>query len=204
MKKKKQEEFSMEEQKVEEPILNEETDLEIDPESEIIEEEKKQEQDENITEELKKEIEKLNNEKNELIEKVKYAQAELVSYRMRKDEETQSLLKYCNQDLITEILPIIDNFENALKLASKSDNPEISKYLTGFQMMYQNLLSILNKYGVEVINRPGEIFDSKLEQALVADNNPELGDEVIIDVLQKGYKLKDRVIRPASVKINQL
>jgi len=204
MKKKKTEEFSMEEQKIEEPILNEQTDQEIDPESAIIEEEKQQEQVDNVTEELKKEIEKLNNEKNELIEKVKYAQAELVSYRMRKDEETQSLLKYSNQDIITEILPIIDNFENALKLASKSENPEISKYLTGFQMMYQNLLSILNKYGVEVINRPGEIFDSKLEQALVAENNPELGDEVIIDVLQKGYKLKDRVIRPASVKINQL
>jgi len=70
--------------------------------------------------------------------------------------------------------------------------------------MYQNLLSILNKYGVEVIDRNGQVFDSKLEQALVAENHPEMEDDIVIEVLQKGYKLKDRVIRPASVKINQL
>jgi len=123
---------------------------------------------------------------------------------MRKDEETASLLKYANQDIITEILPLVDNFENAIKLASTSNNPEISKYLTGFQLMYQNLVGILNKYGVEEINNVGQVFDSKLEQALVAENDPTKPDEIVLEVLQKGYKLKDRVIRPASVKINQI
>ena len=137
------------------------------------------------------------------MEKIKYSQAELVSYRMRKDEETASMLKYANQDLITEIIPLVDNFERALTLAKKNDNPEFTKYVDGFQMMYTSLLSILTKYGVEEINRPGEVFDSKLEQAMVAESHPEIGDEVILEVLQKGYKLKDRVIRPASVKINQ-
>lgn len=155
-------------------------------------------------EELNKQIEKLQNENKDLVEKIKYSQAELVSYRMRKDEETANMLKYANQDLITELLPVVDNFERALNLASKNDNPEFSKYLSGFQMMYTNLLSILNKYGVEVIDRPGEVFDSKLEQAMVAESHPDVGDEVILEVLQKGYKLKDRVIRPASVKINQI
>ena len=70
-------------------------------------------------------------------------------------------------------------------------------------MMYTNLLAVLSKFGVEPIERTGQIFDSSLEQALVAENNPDLEDEVVIEVLQKGYKLKDRVIRPASVKINQ-
>lgn len=152
---------------------------------------------------LQKQVDSLEKEKLELIEKIKLSQAELINYRKRKDEETTSLLKYANQDIITELLQIIDNFESAIKLASKSENPEVAKYLTGFQMMHTNLLSILNKYGVEVIERTGLVFDSNLEQALVAENNPELEDDIVIEVLQKGYKLKDRVIRPASVKVNQ-
>ncbi|MBP5678440.1 MAG: nucleotide exchange factor GrpE [Bacilli bacterium] len=143
-------------------------------------------------------------EKEELIEKIKYSQAELVSYRMRKDEETQSLLKYASQDLISELIPLIDNFESAIKLASQSNNPEVTKYLTGFQLMYQNFVSILQKYGVEEINRVGQVYDPKLEQAMVAENHPDQPDEIVLEVLQKGYKLKDRVIRPASVKINQI
>lgn len=153
--------------------------------------------------ELQKKVDSLEKEKLDLIEKIKLSQAELINYRKRKDEETASLLKFANQDLIIELLQIVDNFESAIKLASKSDNPEVTKYLTGFQMMHANFLAILNKYGVEVIDRPGEVFDSNLEQALVAENNPELEDDIVIEVLQKGYKLKDRVIRPASVKVNQ-
>ena len=70
-------------------------------------------------------------------------------------------------------------------------------------MMYENLKVILKNYGVEEINRVGEVFDPNLEQALLTEVREDLEDEVIIEVLQKGYKLKDRVIRPASVKINQ-
>ena len=153
---------------------------------------------------LTEQVNKLQKEKEELIEQIKYSQAELVSYRMRKGEETQNLLKYASQDLISELIPLIDNFERAIKLASSSNNEEVSKYLTGFQMMYTSYVDILKKYGVEEINRVGEVFDSKLEQAMVAESNPDYPDEVVLEVLQKGYKLKDRVIRPASVKINQL
>ena len=153
---------------------------------------------------LTDQVNSLLKEKEELIEQVKYAKAEQVSYRMRKDEETASLLKYASQDLISELIVIIDNFESAIKLASGSNNPEVSKYLTGIQLMYQNFVGILHKYGVEEINRVGEVFDSKLEQAMVAESDPSKPDEVVLEVLQKGYKLKDRVIRPASVKINQL
>ena len=153
---------------------------------------------------LSEQLVKMEAEKEELIEKIKYSQAELVNYRMRKDEETANLLKYASQDLISELVPLIDNFESAIKLASKSDNPEVAKYLTGFQLMYNSYINILQKYGVEEINRVGQVFDPKLEQAMVAENHPEMEDEIVLEVLQKGYKLKDRVIRPASVKINQL
>ena len=153
---------------------------------------------------LTEQVAQLTKEKDELIEKIKYSQAELVSYRMRKDEETANLLKFASQDLITELIPLIDNFESAIKLASGSNNPDISKYLTGFQLMYTSFVEILKKYGVEEINRVGQVYDPKLEQAMVASNDPSQPDDIVLEVLQKGYKLKDRVIRPASVRINQI
>lgn len=152
---------------------------------------------------LVEEINRLTLANNELVEKVKLAQAELVNYRRRKDEETQSLLKYANQDLILELIQVVDNFERAIKLDDNNLTDELSKFLVGFKMMYANLTDILKKFGVEEISRQGQIFDPSLEQALVVDSVDEYEDEVVLEVLLKGYKLKDRVIRPASVKINQ-
>jgi len=152
---------------------------------------------------LKEEINSLQEENKKLVEKVKLAQAELINYRHRKDEETQGLLKYANQELILELIPIVDNFERAIKQADNNTSEEFLKFITGIKMMYANLTEVLKKFGVEEINRVGEIFDPKQEQALLTDTVEELEDEVVIEVLLKGYKLKDRVIRPASVKINQ-
>ncbi len=147
---------------------------------------------------------KLKEEENKsLLEKVKLAQAELINYRKRKDEETQNMMKYANQDLIMELILVVDNFERAIKLDDNDLTDELSKFLAGFKMMYANLVDILKKFGVEEINRVGEKFDPTLEQALMTDSIPEMEDEIVIEVLLKGYKLKDRVIRPASVKINQ-
>lgn len=153
--------------------------------------------------ELAKEIARLTEENSNLVEKVKLAQAELINYRKRKDEETQSLLKYANQDLILEIIPVVDNFERAIKLDDNNLTDDISKFLAGFKMMYASLTETLTRYGVEEINRVGQIFDPAQEQALLTDCVEDKEDEVVLEVLLKGYKLKDRVIRPASVKINQ-
>ena len=97
----------------------------------------------------------------------------------------------------------VDNFERAIKLDDNNLTDELSKFLVGFKMIYSSLSGILKTYGVEEISRQGEIFDPNLEQALLTDRVEELENEAVIEVLQKGYKLKDRVIRPASVKINQ-
>lgn len=142
-------------------------------------------------------------EKKQLTEKVKLAQAELVNYRKRKDEETATMLKYANADLILELIPTIDNFERAIAQAEKSENTEIKKFMTGINLIYQGIQNTLTKFGVEVINRVGQEYDPNLEQALCTDCVEEQEDEVVLEVLQKGYKLKDRVIRAASVKINQ-
>ncbi len=156
-----------------------------------------------IIDELNAKIINITKEKEELINKVKLAQADLVNYRVRKDEETANQLKYANKDLILELLPIVDNFERAIGNEKSDTTDEMKKYYDGIHMIYNGLKDALKKFGVEEINRVGEVFDPNLEQAILAENVPDKEDEIVLEVLQKGYKLKDRVIRPASVKINQ-
>lgn len=172
--------------------------------TEILEEEHfKQPEEKSDTSKYEEQIKKLQEENKQLTEKVKLTQAELINYRKRKDEEVQTLLKYANVDIVSEILNVVDNFERAITHANDSENAELKKYNDGINMIYTNLKSILNKFGVEEINRVGEVFNPNEEQALLTDSVEDKEDEVVLEVLQKGYKLKDRVIRPASVKINQ-
>ena len=170
-----------------------------------VKKDKKKKKDSKLKEEiksLKEEIEQLKNDNQSLIDKVKLAQAENVNYRKRKDEETANTLKFANQDLITELINVVDNFERAIKLDDTDLTDKLSKFLDGFKMMYANVMEILKKFGVEEINRVGEVFDPTLEQAVMTDNIPEMDDDVVTEVLLKGYKLHGRVIRPASVKVN--
>ena len=112
------------------------------------------------------------------------------------------MLKFANQDLITELINVADNFERAIKLDDNDLTDELSKFLDGFKMMYANLMEILKKFGVEEINHVGEVFNPNEEQALMTDSIEEMDDDVVTEVLLKGYKLNGRVIRPASVKVN--
>ena len=172
--------------------------------TEILEEEHfKQPEEKSDTSKYEEQIKKLQEENKQLTDKIKLTQAELINYRKRKDEEVQTLLKYANVDIVSEILNVVDNFERAITHANDSENAELKKYNDGINMIYTNLKSILNKFGVEEINRVGEVFNPNEEQALLTDSVEDKEDEVVLEVLQKGYKLKDRVIRPASVKINQ-
>ena len=152
--------------------------------------------------ELLEEYNKLLEENNSLIEKIKLKEADLINYRKRKDEEVANMLKYANEDLIKELIGVVDNFERAISLDDDNLTDELSKFLSGFKIMYSTLVSILNKFGVEEINRVGQIFDPNLEEALMTDKVEDKDNEVVLDVLLKGYKLKDKVIRPASVKVN--
>lgn len=151
----------------------------------------------------KEQIEKLQEVNNELLEKLKYAQAEMINYRKRKDEEVLEFKKFCNKDLITELIPLVDNFERAIKLDDNDLTDELSKFLDGFKMMYSSLVEILKKFGVEEINNVGKPFNSLEEEALMTDNIKDMDDDVVTEVLLKGYKLNGRVIRPASVKVNK-
>lgn len=132
------------------------------------------------------------------------AQAELVNYRKRKDAEVSDLLKYANADFAKELIVVVDNFERAIKMSLESNSEDLKKYMEGYNLTYKNLISILNKFEIREINRLGEKFDPNLEQALLTDHDESKDDDVVTEVLLKGYMLKDRVIRPASVKVNNL
>ncbi len=145
---------------------------------------------------LKNTIENLEN-------KVKESKAELINYRKRKDEEVINRLKFANQDLILEIIPVLDNFERAIKLSNSKDE-SLSKFLDGFKLTYNSLLDTLKRYGVEEIPAEGQVFDPNMHQAMLVEQNNEKENNIVLEVLIKGYTLNGRVIRPASVKVNKL
>ncbi len=153
---------------------------------------------------LSQKIETLTKENEELVNKIKYTQAELINYRRRKDEEIAQKEKYCNQGIISDLLPVIDNFERAIKYDDNNIEDEFSKFLSGFKIMFSDLNNILVRNGVSAINRVGEEFNPKLEQALLTDKVEGKKDDEVLEVLLKGYMLHDRVIRPATVKINKI
>ncbi|MDD2238290.1 MAG: nucleotide exchange factor GrpE [Bacilli bacterium] len=136
-------------------------------------------------------------------EKALRAQAEMLNYRKRKDDEVSQLFKYANEDLILSLLPIVDNFERAIKLDDNDLTDELSKFLSGFKMIYGNLITILNNNHVMEIETQGQEFDPNMHQAIITEKDENKPAGVILEVLQKGYKYKDKILRPAMVKVNE-
>ena len=155
-------------------------------------------------EKLKEEIASKDKEIDEYKEKIRYHQAELINYRKRKEDEVTNRLKYANWDLISELILILDNFERAIRLDDNNLTDELSKFLKGFKMMYASFDDVLKKYGLEEIDVSHKEFDPNTMEALMTDNDKNFKDGEVLEVLLKGYRLKDRVIRPASVRVNKL
>lgn len=147
--------------------------------------------------------EKLNQEISSLKEALLRNQAELQNYKRRKDEEAEKVLKYKNEDLIKELLSVVDNFERAIKMDDNDLSDEVSKFLAGFKLIYTNTINILTKYDVKEINAEGVEFDPSYHHAVLTDHDENKPAGVVLEVLQKGYLYKDRVIRPAMVKVNE-
>ena len=152
---------------------------------------------------LDKKIEELELKIKSLEEQNLREKAESINFRRRKEEETARILKFCNEDLIKDVLPTIDNFERAIKMDDDNLEDEVSKFLAGVKMIYCNLIGILEKYGVKAIDGANKPFDPTYHQAVMMEHVDGLEQGIVIEVLQKGYLLKDRVIRPAMVKVSE-
>lgn len=168
-------------------------------EEEIKQENKKEKKDHKNKD--KKLIEELQNQIAILNDKNMRVTAEMLNTVRRKDEETSRLLKYSNESLILEILPIIDNFERALSIKSQSE--DVINYQKGMEMIYSGLINILNKFEVKEIDALNKEFDPTVHQAVMTDEKEGVKENIVIEVMQKGYTYKDKVIRPAMVKVSK-
>lgn len=151
-------------------------------------------------------IAKLNeayNKISELEDKLIRKDADMVNYRRRKEEEVNKMLKFCNEDMIKEILPIIDNFERAIKEDDTNLTEAEKNYLTGFKMIYSHLMNVMEKFDVKPIDGSDKPFDPVYHNAIMLEKREGVASGMVIEVLQKGYLLKDKVIRTAMVRVSE-
>ncbi|TLS39348.1 nucleotide exchange factor GrpE [Pseudalkalibacillus caeni] len=155
--------------------------------------------EDNITPE-QEEIAHLTEQLNELENRMVRTQADYDNFRRRTREEKAASAKYRSQSLVEEILPVLDNFERAF--AVQGEGESYNSLLQGMEMVYRQLKDALLKEGVEEIDAVGQPFDPHKHQAVMQVETNEYESDVVAEVLQKGYMLKDKVIRPAMVKVS--
>lgn len=173
--------------------MKEEKDKKVEP--------KKEKKDKSQEEILKyqEEIIKLQEELGAEKEKSMRVQAEMMNFKRRKEDEVASMYKYANEDILKKLLLIKDNFERALAYETE-ENKEIFK---GFNMIYSNIIGILNDNEVSEIEALDMEFDPNVHQAVLTEKREGVKEGIVIEVLQKGYKYKDRVLRPSMVKVSE-
>ena len=149
-----------------------------------------------------KELEEAKKTIMDLQTKLMYAQADSINYRKRKDEETANMLKYANQDLLLDMVNMIENMDRAASV--KAETEESKKIQDGIKMVSNQFKDILKKYGVVEIEALGYPFDENYMEAMMVGNDPTKPNEMVLEVLMKGYKYKDRILKHAVVKVNQI
>jgi molecular chaperone GrpE len=147
--------------------------------------------------EAESETEKLKAERDALLDRLARLQAEFENARRRATREQQEYREYAVADAVKSLLPILDSFERALHV-SASDGNDIRP---GIELIYKQLQDSLAKLGVNPIPAKGQTFDPHLHQAIEMVDTEEAQDHQVLEELQRGYKLKDRLLRPSMVKV---
>ncbi|UOQ93789.1 nucleotide exchange factor GrpE [Halobacillus shinanisalinarum] len=153
------------------------------------------------SEEAIDELEQLQQEKEEVQNRLLRLQADYDNFRRRTQKEREADRKYKSQSIVEELIPVLDNFERALQV--EVDGDAAKNFTNGMEMVYDQFQAALVKEGVEEIPAQGEVFDPHLHQAVMQVEDDNFESNVVVEQLQKGYRLNDRVIRPAMVKVNQ-
>jgi len=142
------------------------------------------------------ERDRLLEEKNELLDRLLRRQAEFDNFRRRADREKSEVIEYANSESVAAILPILDDFERALKMGDAD-----SEYARGMELIYQRLSDALKKLGLEPISAKGQKFDPHIHHAVDRVETADAEEDTILDEYQQGYNFRGRLLRPAMVKV---
>ncbi len=149
-----------------------------------------------------KEILELESKLKESNDKYLRLQAEFINFQNRTDKEIREMFKYEGADFIKAILSTNDDLERAIKMDDNDLSDEVSKFLAGIKIIYGNLNQVLKTYEVEEIECLGLEFDPNKMEAVISEHDEAKPNNVVLEVFTKGYIYKDKVIRPAMVKVN--
>jgi molecular chaperone GrpE len=142
------------------------------------------------------EVEKLRAERDALLDRLKRMQAEFDNARKRAAKEQQDFRDYALVDSIKTIIPVLDSFDRAL-----ASSPEKSEFHAGVELIHKQLVDALHKLGVRQISAKGEQFDPRHHEAIEMVDTEDAEDHEVLEELQRGYRLKDRLLRPAMVRV---
>lgn len=177
-------------EKNKEEILNEEVDNNYDQNQDNV-----IDKDEYIAK-LNSDLNEQKKKTDEYFEHLKRNMAEFDNFKKRVNKEKESMYYMVTADIVSNVLPILDNFEKALKAESKDLD-----YKSGMEMIYNELLAMLKKLGVEEIEALGKTFDPNFHEAVMHEEDDKKGEKEIVEVFRKGYILNDKVIRHSMVKV---
>lgn len=141
---------------------------------------------------------KLKDEIADMNDKYQRLQAEYANYRRRTNEEKETIGIFANQKIMSELIPVIDNMERALD----SNNDKESQVYKGVELVHKQLLDTLSKFGLTEIEAEGCDFDPNVHQAVMQESIEGVEPNKVVMVLQKGYKLNDKVVRATMVKVS--
>ncbi|MGH9351308.1 MAG: nucleotide exchange factor GrpE [Terriglobia bacterium] len=160
--------------------------------------EAKQDETPNLPDNLAAAYQKAVAEKQEFYDLALRARAELENFRKRTQREKEEFLQHANADLMRALLPALDGFDRALK---HRDPKAPAKVYEGLELIHRQLLETLGRAGLKAVETEGETFDPNLHQAVETVESDQHRDQEIVEELQRGYKLKHRLLRPAIVKV---
>jgi molecular chaperone GrpE len=149
--------------------------------------------------ELNYQLERKKAELEELKNRLLRLQSDFENYRRRVKKEIEETIRYGGERVISNLLPVMDNFERAL--AAVPDNPEASQFAVGMEMIYRQLKEVLEKEGLQEIPALLEPFNPEKHEAVMQVITDEYDDNIIVEEFKKGYTLYDKVLRPSAVKV---
>ena len=146
-----------------------------------------------------KELQELRAERDNLRDRLARMQAEFENARKRAAREQQEFRDFAMADTLKALLPVVDNFERALSTATPEHAPE--KFRSGIELIYKQLRDTLEKLGVRAVPAEGEPFNPHVHEAVEIVDTSDAKDHHVLEELQRGYKLKERLLRPSMVKV---